>query len=244
MRRKPRQMRKQRRRLKWRQRKMRRRKRNDPQLVLRAEQRVPLLQWRKKKKNKMKTRRTKEKNLLREPLVVEKMLKRLYQRRQRRWRRRVQGGPLLVVVSPSLIYKVELTIPVAPAEEEEKPEIKDEPKGKTIKRPRASSPREFKATKTMLNNLLDQISSHNHGSMFANPVKPVRCLYSAEVSVDKWNDAPGYEDIIKRPMSIKTVRSRIREGQITTIDEFERDVMLIFAYVTSPFFLHVCSADE
>lgn len=32
-------------------------------------------------------------------------------------------------------------------------------------------------------------------------------------------------------MSIKTVRSRIREGQITTIDEFERDVMLIFAYV-------------
>ena len=68
---------------------------------------------------------------------------------------------------------------VAPAEEEEKPEIKEEPKGKTIKRPRASSPREFKATKTMLNNLLDQISSHKHGSMFANPVKPVRWLYSA-----------------------------------------------------------------
>jgi hypothetical protein len=62
---------------------------------------------------------------------------------------------------------------VAPAEEEEKPEIKEEPKGKAIKRPRASSPREFKATRTMLNNLLDQISSHKHGSMFANPVKPV-----------------------------------------------------------------------
>jgi hypothetical protein len=45
-------------------------------------------------------------------------------------------------------------------------------------------------------------------------------------------------------MSIKTVRSRIREGQITTIDEFERDVMLIFAYATSPFFLDVRSADE
>jgi bromodomain-containing protein 8 len=36
-------------------------------------------------------------------------------------------------------------------------------------------------------------------------------------------------------MSIKTVRSRIREGQITTIDEFERDVMLIFAYVPFSF---------
>lgn len=40
-------------------------------------------------------------------------------------------------------------------------------------------------------------------------------------------------------MSIKTVRSRIREGQITTIDEFERDVMLIFAYVMSPSFLRL-----
>ena len=48
-------------------------------------------------------------------------------------------------------------------------------------------------------------------------------------ATDYQNDAPGYEDIIKRPMSIKAVRTRIREGQITTIDEFERDVMLIFA---------------
>jgi bromodomain-containing protein 8 len=56
-----------------------------------------------------------------------------------------------------------------------------------------------------------------------------------QLSADDQNDAPGYEDIIKRPMSIRTVRTRIREGQITTIDEFERDVMLIFAYV--PFFL-------
>jgi len=75
--------------------------------------------------------------------------------------------------SCSTPYAFATNVIVAPAEEEEKPEIKEEPKGKAIKRPRASSPREFKATRTMLNNLLDQISSHKHGSMFANPVKPV-----------------------------------------------------------------------
>jgi bromodomain-containing protein 8 len=33
-------------------------------------------------------------------------------------------------------------------------------------------------------------------------------------------------------MDLKTVRARIRDGTITTLDEFERDIMLIFAYVT------------
>lgn len=58
-------------------------------------------------------------------------------------------------------------------EEEEKPEIKEEPKGKLAKRPRQSSPRENKATKAMLSNLLDQISGHKHGGTFLAPVKPV-----------------------------------------------------------------------
>ena len=37
-------------------------------------------------------------------------------------------------------------------------------------------------------------------------------------------------------MDLKTVRQRIRDGQIANIDEFERDITLIFAYVpfTSP----------
>lgn len=123
-------------------------------------------------------------------------------------------------------------------EEEEKPEIKEEPKGKG-KRPRASSPRESKYTKTMLNNLLDQISSHKNGSIFSNPVKPVSHPSSyKKILLTSQNDAPGYEDIVKRPMSIKTVRARIREGQITTIDEFERDVMLIFAYVSTSAYMN------
>jgi hypothetical protein len=30
-------------------------------------------------------------------------------------------------------------------------------------------------------------------------------------------------------MDLKTIRGRIRDGQVTTIDEFERDVLLMFA---------------
>lgn len=42
-------------------------------------------------------------------------------------------------------------------------------------------------------------------------------------------DAPGYFDIIKKPMDLKTIRQRIRDGNIGDIDEFERDVLLMFA---------------
>jgi hypothetical protein len=30
-------------------------------------------------------------------------------------------------------------------------------------------------------------------------------------------------------MDLKTIRGRIRDGLVTTIDEFERDVLLMFA---------------
>jgi bromodomain-containing protein 8 len=140
-----------------------------------------------------------------------------------------RGGTFFLLLSDN-----QLTIQVVPVEdeEEEKPEIKEEAKGKAIRRPRQSSPRETKANKTMLNQLLDQISGHKNGSIFLNPVKPVCPPFVYVSRPDTQNDAPGYEDIIKRPMSIKAVRTRIREGLITSIDEFERDVMLIFAYVS------------
>ena len=35
-------------------------------------------------------------------------------------------------------------------------------------------------------------------------------------------------------MDLKTVRQRIKDGQIANIDEFRRDVQLIFAYVLLP----------
>lgn len=44
---------------------------------------------------------------------------------------------------------------------------------KQAKRPRHSSPRESKTIQKMLNGLLDQISGHRNGNVFAQPVRPV-----------------------------------------------------------------------
>jgi bromodomain-containing protein 8 len=60
-----------------------------------------------------------------------------------------------------------------------------------------------------------QISQHRNGNIFHNPIKT--------------SEAPDYYDIVKRPMDLKTIKSHIREGQITSSDEFQRDVYLMFA---------------
>ena len=60
-----------------------------------------------------------------------------------------------------------------------------------------------------------QISQHRNGNIFHNPIKT--------------SEAPDYYDIVKRPTDLKTIKSRIREGQITSSDEFQRDVYLMFA---------------
>ncbi|WVR07773.1 hypothetical protein IAU60_004816 [Kwoniella sp. DSM 27419] len=72
-----------------------------------------------------------------------------------------------------------------------------------------------RSSQKLLYSLLDIVSSHRNGNVFQNPVKK--------------NDAPDYRDVIKRPMDLKTIRSRIKDGQIASIDEFERDALLIFA---------------
>ncbi|GFZ48613.1 hypothetical protein JCM24511_06361 [Saitozyma sp. JCM 24511] len=57
-----------------------------------------------------------------------------------------------------------------------------------------------------------------------NPLHPLNPEKSSAPA-----DTPNYYDVIKRPMDLKTIRGRIRDGQVTTIDEFERDVLLMFA---------------
>lgn len=63
--------------------------------------------------------------------------------------------------------------------------------------------------------MLDTIAQHKYGPVFQNPVKK--------------SEAPDYYDIIRRPMDLKRIRQRIKEGSISTIDEFERDIRLMFA---------------
>ncbi|ORY26701.1 hypothetical protein BCR39DRAFT_540478 [Naematelia encephala] len=79
---------------------------------------------------------------------------------------------------------------------------------------RQSSPRDTKAAQKMLLALLDAVSGHRNGNVFLGPVKK--------------SDAPDYYEIIKRPMDLKTIRQRIRDNQVLSIDEFERDVALMF----------------
>ncbi|KAK8853125.1 hypothetical protein IAR55_003826 [Kwoniella newhampshirensis] len=72
-----------------------------------------------------------------------------------------------------------------------------------------------KSSQKLLYSLLDTISSHRNGNVFQNPVKK--------------SDAPDYHEVIRRPMDLKTIRGRIKDGHISSIDEFERDALLIFA---------------
>jgi hypothetical protein len=75
-----------------------------------------------------------------------------------------------------------------------------------------SNPKSFKKT---IDLLFQSISNHRSSSIFQVPIRA--------------NEAPDYHDIVYRPMDLRTIKGRIRDGQISTVDEFERDVMLMFA---------------
>ncbi|KAG1755651.1 hypothetical protein EDB19DRAFT_1901855 [Suillus lakei] len=70
----------------------------------------------------------------------------------------------------------------------------------------------FQAVITLLHS---QISQHRNGNIFHNPIKPT--------------EAPDYHDIIKRPMDLKTIKARTKDGVIRTSRDFQRDVYLMFA---------------
>lgn len=59
------------------------------------------------------------------------------------------------------------------------------------------------------------ISAHRYGNLFHNPIKK--------------SEAPDYHDIVKRPMDLKTIKARIKDGLISNSLEFQRDVYLMFA---------------
>ncbi len=63
--------------------------------------------------------------------------------------------------------------------------------------------------------LHSQISAHRYGNIFHNPIKK--------------SEAPDYHDIVKRPMDLKTIKSRVKDGLIANSLEFQRDIYLMFA---------------
>ncbi|KAH8105846.1 hypothetical protein BXZ70DRAFT_1004151 [Cristinia sonorae] len=72
--------------------------------------------------------------------------------------------------------------------------------------------KKFQAVISMLHN---GISAHRYGNIFHNPIKK--------------SEAPDYHDIVKRPMDLKTIKARVRDGVITNSLEYQRDVFLMFA---------------
>lgn len=72
-----------------------------------------------------------------------------------------------------------------------------------------------KRFQTVISMLHSQISQHRNGNIFHNPIKN--------------SEAPDYHEIIKRPMDLKTVKGKVKDGVISNSLEFQRDVYLMFA---------------
>jgi len=63
--------------------------------------------------------------------------------------------------------------------------------------------------------LHSQICQLRNGSIFHGPVKA--------------SDAPDYYEIVRRPIDLKAIKTRTRDGQIANSLEYQRDVYLMFA---------------
>ncbi|KIM90840.1 hypothetical protein PILCRDRAFT_811329 [Piloderma croceum F 1598] len=104
------------------------------------------------------------------------------------------------------------------AREDSEPMDEDEPGPSRRRRERHQLTEEQAANKRFQNvigMLHSQISQHRNGNIFHNPIKD--------------SEAPDYRDIVKRPMDLKTIKTRIKDGVISTSLEFQRDVYLMFA---------------
>jgi bromodomain-containing protein 8 len=72
-----------------------------------------------------------------------------------------------------------------------------------------------KRFQTVILMLHDQIFRHKNGTIFHNPIKH--------------SEAPDYQDIVKCPMDLKTIKMKVKEGKISNSLDFSRDVYLMFA---------------
>ena len=73
----------------------------------------------------------------------------------------------------------------------------------------------LKRFQNVIGMLHSQISQHRNGNIFHNPIKN--------------SEAPDYREIVKRPMDLKTIKTRVKDGVIANSLEFQRDIFLMFA---------------
>jgi len=75
--------------------------------------------------------------------------------------------------------------------------------------------KERKRFQNVIYMLHNQISQHRNGTIFHHPIKP--------------SEAPDYHEIVKRAVDLKTIKARVRDGQISNSSEYIRDIYLMFA---------------
>lgn len=105
--------------------------------------------------------------------------------------------------------------------EKEASDLEDKPSRKRKRSASRQSARKRQASslnKKFINvstQLLANISLLKFSSPFLTPVNE--------------NDAPNYYTVIREPRDIKTIRTKVRTGEISTAEELQRDIMLMFA---------------
>ncbi|KAF7355348.1 Bromo domain-containing protein [Mycena sanguinolenta] len=103
------------------------------------------------------------------------------------------------------------------AREESEP-VDDDEQGSTARRRPTGRTEEQVALKrfqTVITMVHSQISQHRNGNIFHNPIKV--------------SEAPDYHDIVKRPIDLKTIKAKIKDGVIGNSLEYQRDIYLMFA---------------
>ncbi|KAG8747390.1 hypothetical protein FRC10_001061 [Ceratobasidium sp. 414] len=79
----------------------------------------------------------------------------------------------------------------------------------------APVPQTNKKFQSVIGMVHSQIYQLRGGNIFHNPIKK--------------SEAPDYYEIVRRPMDLKTVKARIKDGLVSSTDHFKRDVYLMFA---------------
>lgn len=78
----------------------------------------------------------------------------------------------------------------------------------------SSDEKTYRAWKKSIMMILNNISCHKHATIFMHPVKD-------EI-------APGYSNLIHRPIDLSTIKKNLENGVIRSTKEFQRDIMLMF----------------
>ncbi|PFH52761.1 hypothetical protein AMATHDRAFT_1808 [Amanita thiersii Skay4041] len=73
----------------------------------------------------------------------------------------------------------------------------------------------LKRFQNVIGMLHSQISQHRNGNIFHNPIKI--------------SEASDYHDIVKRPIDLKTIKAKVKDGLIANSLEYQRDIFLMFA---------------